>query len=208
MTPIELPVTCTRQFFEVAFSQRACREFDERPVSDDEIRQILLAATFAPSAMNHQPWAFVVVRSEESRAALTTIMRELWEGLGRPATEGRVPDSLFDEVDMGFTKTLQGAPVLVVVAGDTGIAPADQLPWSIYPAVQNLLLAATAMGLGSALTTIATFRAAEVQEITGLPPSLIPMAIIPIGWPARLLGRPRRLPLEGKAFRERYGQPL
>jgi nitroreductase len=208
MSPIEMPITCTRQFFEVAFSQRACREFADRPVTDDEIRQILLAATFAPSAMNHQPWVFVVLRSAKSRAALTTIMRDLWEGGGRSATEGRVPVSLLDEVDLGFTKTLQGAPVLVVVAGDTGIAPADQLPWSIFPAVQNLLLAATAMGLGSALTTLATFRASEVQEITGLPPALIPMAIIPVGWPARELGPPRRLPLEGKAFRETYGQPF
>jgi hypothetical protein len=47
-----------------------------------------------------------------------------------------------------------------------------------------------------------------VQEITGLPSSLIPMAIIPIGWPARQLGRPRRLPLDQKAFRETYGQPF
>ena len=208
MTPIELPVSCTRQFFEVALSQRACREFADRPVTDEEIRQILIAATFAPSAMNHQPWAFVVVRSEGSRDALTTIMRELWEAGGRAATEGRVPASLLDEVDLGFTKTLQAAPVLIVVAGDTGTAPAQQLPWSIYPAVQNLLLAATAMGLGSALTTIATFRASEVQDITGLPSSLIPMAIVPVGWPARELGRPKRLPLEGKAFRETYGRPF
>lgn len=208
MTPIEMPITCTRQFFDVVFSQRACREFADRPVTDDEIRQILRAATFAPSAMNHQPWVFVVVRSDDSRGALTTIMRELWEGGGRPATEGRVPDSLFDEVDLGFTKTLRDAPVLIVVAGDTATAPADQLPWSIYPAAQNLLLAATAMGLGSALTTLATFRASEVQKIAGLPSSLIPMAIIPVGWPARELGRPRRMPLEGKAFRETFGQPF
>jgi nitroreductase len=208
MSSPDLPIACTRQFFEVALSQRACREFADEPVADQEVRQILLAATFAPSAMNHQPWAFVVVRSDEARSALATIMRELWEGGARAATEGKVPTALLDEVDLGFTKTLQNAPVMIVVAGDTRIAPAEQLPWSIYPAVQNLLLAATALGLGSALTTLGTFRAAEVKEITGLPPSSLPMAIVPIGWPARELGKPKRVPLEQKAFRERYGDPL
>ena len=154
-------------FFHVVNQQRACREFSADPVSDDDLHRILTAATHAPSAMNHQPWVFVVVRDPASRRSLVTVMQELWVGAGRAATEGRVPMSLFDEVDRGFMSTLQHAPVLIVVAGDTDFAPPDQLPWSIYPAVQNLLLAATALGLGSALTTMATFRAADVRAIVG-----------------------------------------
>jgi nitroreductase len=198
-------VASTPEFFDVVLSQRACREFADKPVSDNDLQLILRAATFAPSAMNHQPWTFIIVRSAETRNALAIIMRELWEGGGRQATEGRVPNNLLHDVDLGFTKTLQDAPVMIVVAGDTCIAPAEQLPWSIYPAVQNLLLAATSLGLGSALTTMANFRASEVQDLTGLPPFLVPMAIVPIGWPARALGKPKRLPLDEKVFLEKHG---
>jgi nitroreductase len=194
-------------FFHVVTQQRACREFSADPVSDGDLHLILTAATHAPSAMNHQPWVFVVVRDPAARQSLVTVMQELWVGAGRAATEGQVPMSLFDEVDRGFMSTLQHAPVLLVVAGDTDVAPPDQLPWSIYPAVQNLLLAATALGLGSALTTMAMFRAADVQAIVGLPERLLPMAIVPVGWPARKLGLPRRTPVEQKAFRDRFETP-
>jgi nitroreductase len=71
--------------------------------------------------------------------------------------------------------------------------------------VQNLLLAANALGLGSALTTMGIFRGPEVQAITGLPAALVPMAIVPVGWPASPLGPPTRIPVEEKAHRERFG---
>jgi nitroreductase len=193
------------QFFDVVLGQRACREFTDDPVSDEELEKIMLAATFAPSVMNHQPWVFVVVRANEGRQQLTTIGRELWEHHGgREAFVGLMPTELLDDVDLGFIKTMETAPVFIVVAGDTSITPEDQLSYSIYPAVQNLLLAANALGLGSALTTMATQRAAEVQKLTGLPPSILPMAIVPIGRPARKLGKPRRQPVGQKAFRENY----
>ena len=169
--------------------------------------QLLTAATRAPSAMNHHPWVFVVVRSQPARAALAEIMWELWDGAGRAATVGRVPDGLLRDVDEGFRTSLRRAPVMVVVAGDTEMAPLEQLGWSVYPAVQNLLLAATALGLGSVLTTMAVFRAADVQAVVDLPPALVPMAIVPIGWPARPLGRPVRAPVAAKAHGERFGQP-
>lgn len=195
----------TRAFFDVVTSQRACREFSDRSVSDADVTQMLVAATHAPSAMNHQPWVFVVVRDTKARSTLVDIMRELWVAFGRDATEGHVPSRLLEEVDRGFTSTLLGAPVLIVVGGDTDIAPPDQLPWSVYPAVQNLLLAAGALGLGSILTTMALPRADEVRAAVGFPDSVLPMAVVPIGWPARPMGPARRLPLKEKAFRERYG---
>jgi len=193
-------------FFDVVARQRACREFSDDEVADDDIDRLLTAATGAPSAMNHQPWVFVVVRSVEARTALATIMWELWDGAGRDATVGRVPGDLLREVDQGFRASLRRAPVMVVVAGDTQTAPLEQLGWSVYPAIQNLLLAATALGLGSVLTTMAMFRADDVREIVGLPSALAPMAIVPVGWPARSLGRPVRAPVATKAHRERFGQ--
>ncbi|HUI47519.1 MAG TPA: nitroreductase family protein, partial [Acidimicrobiia bacterium] len=77
----------------------------------------------------------------------------------------------------------------------------------IFPAVQNMLLAATALGLGSALTTITAGYRAEMQSILGLPDHVWPVALVPIGYPAHPLGRPRRAPFREHAHREQYGRP-
>jgi nitroreductase len=82
------------------------------------------------------------------------------------------------------------------------------LPSSVLPAVQNLLLAAAALGYGSALTTLATMAASELGSLLELPEGVEPLAVVPIGRPARPLGPPRRLPVPAKAHRERYGQPF
>ena len=71
--------------------------------------------------------------------------------------------------------------------------------------MQNLLLAATALGLGSALTTITTGYRAELGALLALPEHVIPVAVIPIGRPAQPLGRPRREPFAGHTHREQYG---
>ena len=72
--------------------------------------------------------------------------------------------------------------------------------------MQNLLLAATALGLGSALTTITTGYRAEMQAILGLPEHVRPIAVVPLGHPARALGPPRRAPFAEHTHRERYGR--
>ncbi|MER3453334.1 MAG: hypothetical protein C4321_08910, partial [Chloroflexota bacterium] len=87
------------------------------------------------------------------------------------------------------------------VGGDTTLGLPQTLPSSVYPAVQNLLLAATALGLGSAMTTLALRFAEDLRHLTGLPAHVTPMAVVPIGWPARRLGPPRRLPLAATASR-------
>ena len=76
----------------------------------------------------------------------------------------------------------------------------------MYPAIQNLLLAATALGLGSALTTL-PLAGGGLAELLALPEAVQPMAVVPLGWPARPLGPPRRAPVADKAFRQRYGSP-
>jgi nitroreductase len=108
-------------------------------------------------------------------------------------------------VDAGAETGLAGAPVLVVVCGDTSVAHRSTLPSSVYPATQNLLLAAGALGLGSALTTLATLAVDELSDVLGLPDHVHPMAVVPLGWPARALGPPRRKPVGRVAHRDRYG---
>ena len=193
------------EFFDLVKRQRACRDFSNKEVSDWHVQKLLEAAVRAPSAKNLQPWKFVVLRDSRRRINLVKVMRELWEGGARSATLELVPDALFKEVDDGFMSTYANAPVLILVAGDTEQESLEHLGWSIFPAVQNLLLGATALGLGSALTTLAAFRATDVQKIVDLPSSIVPMAVVPIGWPTRPLGQSKRLPVEEKACLDSYG---
>jgi nitroreductase len=98
------------------------------------------------------------------------------------------------------------APVFVVVCADIERTLEVTVPSSVYPAVQNLLLAATALGLGSALTTIA-LMAEEVVPMLGLPAHVTPVAVVPLGYPARPLGPPRRDPFAQHTHRDTYGTP-
>lgn len=194
-------------FFDVVLGQRACRQFDDRPVGDDLIELCLRAATHAPSAENLQPWVFVVVRDDGLRGDIAELTRRAWRQGGRQHSEGRLPDSLLAEVDRGAEGGIGTAPVIVVVCGDTAIGLESTLPASVFPATQNLLLAASALGLGSAMTTLATLYSDELRGLLDLRDSVRPMAVIPIGWPSRPAGPPRRLPLEQRAHRDRYGRP-
>ena len=194
-------------FFAVVARQRACRSFTEQPVDDETIARILTAATFAPSAENKQPWEFVVVRDADTRAAIGDLSRRAWEARGRAFSETRLTPAMLADVDRGATGGVAEAPVNVVVCADVQRGLEATIPSSIFPATQNLLLAATALGLGSALTTITTGFRAEMQTILGLPDHVWPIALVPLGHPARPLGPPRRAPFSDRTHRDRYNHP-
>jgi nitroreductase len=198
--------TTSREFFDVVLHQRACRAFSDRPVSEDLLDRCLRAATHAPSAENLQPWVFIVVRDAALRAKVGDLTLRAWHGGGRQHSEGRLPPRLLEEVGQGAEGGTQSAPVVVVVCGDADIGLESTLPASVFPATQNLLLSAAALGLGSAMTTLATLFADELGDLLALPPSVRPMAVVPIGWPAKAPGPPRRLPLGERAHRDTYGQ--
>jgi nitroreductase len=193
------------EFFDVVHRQRACRSFAADPVPDEVVEQVLEAATYAPSAENRQPWVFVVVRDPACRALIGELARRAWEGGARRHSEGRLDPALLEDVDHGATGGLASAPVIVVVAADTGLAHERTVDASIFPAAQNLLLSATALGLGSALMTLPLAFGAELSGALGLPDEVRPVAVVPLGRPARPLGPPRRQPVAAKAHRERYG---
>lgn len=192
-------------FFAVARRQRAHRRFGPGDVPDALVARVLEAAVGAPSAGNRQPWEFVVVRDPGARAAIAGLAAEVWSGGARAFSERHLPPGMVADVDAGATGGLGSAPVLVVVCADTDRALEPDVGPSLWPAVQNLLLAATAVGLGSALTTLATLRTGELAGHLGLPASVRPMAVVPLGWPARALGAPRRDPAADHTHRERYG---
>ena len=192
--------------FEIVLGQRACRSFAPDPVPDDDVERILTAATHAPSAENMQPWVFVVVREPATRASIGELARSLWDGTARAYAAPHLEPKMLAAIDKSMAAGFGGAPALIVVGVDmTSGVHKGAVPSSIYPAVQNLLLAASALGYGSALTTLTTLVADQLRALVGLPDHVNPMAVIPLGRPARPLGPPRREPIATKAHRDRYG---
>jgi len=195
-------------FFDVVHTQRAARSFLPDPVPDATISKILTAATHAPSAENAQPFVFIVVRDPATRGAIGDITARLWQGGAKALEEQRLDPAFLAEVHDGAMGGVAGAPVLIVVCGDTRLAFAQAMDASLFPAVQNLLLAAHALGLGSTLTTLPVLGGADLAELLGLPPEVIPVAVVPLGLLPKPLGPPRRKPISEKAHRERYGTPF
>lgn len=183
MQPIEHAIDLFRH-------QRAVRTFRSEPVPDDVLMGILDAATRAPSGSNTQPWRFLVIRDQAVKDALSYEYELAQaERAGRPApSESDAREGM-----------LARAPVLVVpcvrVPGRTGAA-GFQTGASVYPACQNLMLAARALGVGSVLTTTHRIRRAQVHALLGIPEAYESAAIIPLGWPDRAYGPNRRGPVE------------
>jgi nitroreductase len=176
--------------------QRANREFNGEPVDDALVERILAMATRAPSARNAQTWRFVVVRDRERKTKMGAIFDELGGQMYGANAPQRTP---WGEV-----------PVLVAVCSEaafgTDEAGMAALGASIYPAVQNLLLAAQAAGLGTVLTTRTKRREADLRPLLGLPDTVGVYAIIPMGWPAQRLGPNKRRPVAEVTYREQFGQ--
>ena len=195
------------ELFSVIRMQRAHRAFTDEPVPDEVLERVLEAATFAPSAENTQPWVFIVVRDADARARIGELNRQAWEGGGREFSRPRLSPEVFAKVEAGATGGIANAPVLVIVGGDTSRCVEAVLEASVWPAVQNLLLAAQALGLGASLTTITTVFGDELRSLLALPDHVRPLGVVPLGWPAKQLKPPRRAPVADKTFRDRYGQP-
>jgi nitroreductase len=194
-------------FFEVVHTQRAARSFLPDDVDDATVARILTAATHAPSAENSQPFVFVVVRDAATRAAIGALTARLWERT-KALEEQRLSPALLRDVELGAIGGVAGAPVLIVVCGDTRLTFAQAMDASVFPAVQNLLLAAHALGLGSTLTTLPVLGGDEVSALLALPPEVVPVAVIPLGHLPQPLGPPRRQALPEKAHLNRYGTPF
>ncbi len=194
-------------YFELVGNQRAQRELKPDPIPQAVIEQILEAGTHAPSAMNTQPWRFVVVQDPSVRKEVADGARAAWEGFARDLTKDQ-SDPGFKAVDRWATSGLAEAPVIIVLCGDTQVLPLEQMGSSIYPAAQNILLAANALGLGSLMSNLPLFApGGTLAKALGLPEHIVPLATLPIGYPARKLGKPRRKPIHDVTSRDRFGTP-
>ena len=202
---------------EALHSTPARRYLSTEPIGDDVVRAVLDAAIRGPSGGNSQRWAWIVVRDPGVKARIAEWYREAWEKqYGSRRDQFRTADASDDGLSAaGFRAAdhlaahLEEAPVWIfpVLLGAARSAN-PRLGSSIYGAIQQLMLAARAYGLGSTLTTLHTAHEDDVRRLLGLPGDALTMALIPLGYPAR--GRwtqPRRRPLDEVVFQERYTPP-
>lgn len=196
---------------------RAIRRYRDEPVPDDALAAMLFAATRAPSGSNRQPFRFLVLRDgPQARAAKRLIGESAQRIWGRKREADRYDEGSGQEPDSSkarlartvqhYVEHFEDAPVLVLPCLVRYRAPTPTEGASIYPACQNLLLAARALGYGGVLTGFHVFVEAELRELLGIPEEAFVAATVTIGRPVGRHGPVRRRPLAELVFEESWGQ--
>ena len=190
--------------FEAIHTQRSVRHFSTRPVHEELVAAILEAAIRAPSAGNRQPWHFIVIRDCEAKRRLGQWYLDSWRHMVA-AIGGDASSSESYRSGGDLARQMEDIPVLILACVDQG---ASTMGSSIYPAVQNLMLAARALGLGTVLTTNHMRFEQEVKAFLGIPEDVDTAALIPIGYPAERVrfGGSRRKPLTEVVSYDRWGR--
>lgn len=208
------PVVVEPNFFEVIGTQRAMRRLKPDPVPEEYIKRIIWAATRAPSGGNRQGWRWLVVTEPAKKKQIQEWYHEGWSR-ALASGYGNRPDLPPDEAASNervmksatyLSEHMHEAPVLIFACALMGGPSTDITAGSsIYPAVQNLMLAARALGLGTALTTVHRGRQKEVRELLGIPDSVETAALIPVGWPRGNFGAGFRKPVEEVTYWDSWG---
>ena len=194
-------------------TQRAVRRLKHDPVDDDIVLELLRLAVKAPTGSNAQTWEFVVVRSAEVKHQLARLNRQAWSlyrRLAKTRARGDLSQARILAAVQYQADHFEDAPVIVVAclrgrSFPTNLGRASYYG-SIFPATQNLLLAARALGLGAALTTLPLWSRGLARRTLGLPAGVTPSAVIPLGWPVRGgYGPTTRRPVEEVTHLDRYG---
>ena len=211
LAPLTMPLE------EAMRTQRALRRLRPDPVDDALVLRLIELALKAPTGRNAQHWEFVLVKDRAVKARLARLYRTAWGlynrlGRGLAAGDARMRRQL-DAVQWQVAH-FEEVPVLVV-ACLRGVRPwwpsvlVTSYYGSIYPSVQNLLLAARAAGLGAALITLPLWSPWRVRRVLGLPWRVTPCAIVPLGWPMGRYGPTTRRPVGAVVHLDRYGhQPF
>lgn len=203
----------TDSLFDAIHTQRAIRRFLPDDVPDDLITQVIESATRAPSGSNRQPWGFVVVKDAVTRAEISRALAAYLqqnEGLRSYFERGSTSEDRSKRLMLGgaleLAKSMERAPVFLIPC--LYPAPAEKTLLagsSIYPAVQNLLLAARGLGLGTVLTTFQQGIEDTLRPLLGLPDDCYPVTLIPMGFPDAKFGPNNRKPVETVLHWERWG---
>ncbi|HVM39339.1 MAG TPA: nitroreductase family protein [Acidimicrobiia bacterium] len=191
--------------FEAIRTTRAMRRLDPtRDVSDDDLWTILEAANKGPSGSNRQQLRWVVVRDPERKRRLGELYREVWE-----TYQSAVPGGAYEDPQVTrnmasaehLAHHLHEAPVILVACA----RGRRNVEAGVYPGIQNLMLAARALGLGTTLTTMHRGREQEVKALLGIPDDVDTFAMIPVGYPLGRWGEAPRRPVEESVSWEQWG---
>ena len=192
---------------------RSIRRIKDTPIPDDVLQRVLEAAIWAPSGGNRQPWRIIAVRDRATKQKLSDIYVDEWAkyvDFNIKKLEG-ASETVLAAVSKGLAvgtrlaETLADVPVVAMFVHDPSAlyvtdAGLGRTPVvggaSLYPAVQNLLLAARAEGLGGVLTTLISSREPDVRAVLGFPESWGVYAMVPLGYPQGQHGPLTRAPFE------------
>ncbi|MDS1029144.1 nitroreductase family protein [Bacillota bacterium LX-D] len=155
-------------FLDIAKKRQSVRSFENRPVEKEKLLQVLEAARVAPSAVNYQPWHFIVLQDEEMKKKVANSYAKDW---------------------------LQKAPIIIVACGDHSKSwhradGKDHLDIDLAIAVEHMVLAAVDLGLGSCW--VCAFDAKKCSKVLDLPAEFEPIALLPLGYPAGEPADPNR----------------
>jgi len=201
---------------EAMCTQRAVRRLLPDPVDDAIVLRCIELALRAPTGSNGQNWEFIVVKDKAARERLGARYKQAWTlygGAGKRVARGNeAMEKILRAVEWQVEHFAE-LPVLVVCCLRGSRLPLVPMPpvvqssyyGSIYPSVQNLLLAARAMGLGASLITLPLWSTTAARAILGLPLSVQPCCIVPLGWPRGRYGPTTRRPVGEVAHLDRYG---
>lgn len=193
--------------FDAINAQRAIRYFKIDPIADDVLDQILSAALRAPSGGNSQPWAFVVVRDAGLKRQLAVWYKDFWDNVySKRADRQNTPVSRSAE---HLVNNFADAPAVIIpcIRGGKGTSRDNLMTGaSIYPAAQNIMLAALALGVGSVITTFLQNHEEKVKELLGIPDDYQTACAIPMGYPSgeETFGGSKRRPLNEVVHHDRW----
>lgn len=198
-------------------TQRAVRRVSFDPVDDDIIVRLIELGLNAPTGSNGQNWEFIVVKDRDAKAAMAKHYRQSWKWYRRVAgfVARRDPKQQkilkavqwqvdnFEHIPVIIVPCLRGGPRVPFVP--TPPFAQSSHYGSIYPSVQNILLAARALGLGASLVTLPIWSSMKTRKLLGLPRSVQPVCAVPLGWPRGRYGPVSRRPVGDVVHLDLYG---
>jgi nitroreductase len=197
--------------FGIIQTTRSMRRLKPDPVPNELIRKILEAGVCAPSGVNMQRWRFLVIKDAAIKQTVGAYYKRAWDEQVAPRYRAGEPAPgmsrerflrLLDAAEY-LAAHIHEAPTWIVPCLEGG-TPTRTSGSSIYPAVQNMLLVARALGLGATLTTLYLQFEKEAEAALGLPSGVHSYALLPIGYPMGRFGPVGRVPLADVVYQDRW----
>lgn len=215
------------ELYEAMSTLRAVRRLRPDPIPDDVLERVIQAGCWAPTGGNTQPWRVVVVRDDAKKQALADIYGPEWTSYIAASNERKVAAGVDGEELAAWRRTvaagdhlaehLAQAPAILMFCAnpalmaitDSGLDRVSMVGGgSVYPAVQNVMLACVEEGLGCALTTLHCLREEQVKAALDIPDSWATVAMVPLGYPVGGGHGPiTRRPPEKMAYADTFGTP-